>query len=87
MPPGLQTYRELLKALGVQEKFQPRDFIAVLRTLKRNTQGRPLDTNELALAVGEFSEVPYLFKLDLQGDHCWGIQGQQGTHSIAILPS
>ncbi|CAM9928879.1 unnamed protein product, partial [Sphacelaria rigidula] len=52
VPPDLRSYVELLKALGVPEKFSPHDFIAVLRKLQAKSQGRPLDGYGLEMAVG-----------------------------------
>lgn len=53
VPPDLRSYGELLKALGVPNKFSPRDFISVLRKLQAKSQGRPLDGHGLDMAVGK----------------------------------
>lgn len=49
----LYPYSTLLTALGVPERFSPRDFVSVLKKLEVEARGRPLDTNGLGIAVGK----------------------------------
>lgn len=55
VPTDLRSYRSLLKALGVPERFSPHDFIEVLRKLQQKSRGKPLDRNGLDMAIGSLT--------------------------------
>lgn len=62
VPTDLRSYRTLLKALGVPERFSPLDFVRVLQRLEAQSRGRPLDPHNLSLAVGKHA---YMTRLPL----------------------